>query len=190
MNNSNNVQSLSTPNQKFVSKKTYVITIVVGLVLLVAFWIWSYFKANSAEKTAEVQKKTMKEQAQKQLLLAHEDHLRSLTLPFVWAVRTEMLQGNMSQVNLYMNEMVREKNFQNIAVIDNKGIIKSSTNKKNEGRPFGEIERSTNLEINDTNVNNVGDSILILTSPIMGFNKKLGTLYLKYSIPKLTFQEN
>lgn len=190
MNNSDNDQRPSTSNPGFVSKKTYVITIVVGLVLLVAFWIWSYFEANSAQKKAEVQKQSLKEQAHKQLLLAHEDHLRLLSLPFVWAVRTEMLQGNMSQVNLYMNEMVRKKNFQNIAVIDNKGIIKSSTNKKNEGRPFGEIERSTNLEIDDTNVNNVGDSILILTSPIMGFNNKLGTLYLKYAMPKLTFQDN
>ena len=44
-------------------------------------------------------------------LRSHEQHLPLLVKLFVWLIRNEMLQEDVSQVPLYLNEMVKEKNF-------------------------------------------------------------------------------
>ncbi|WP_069658471.1 hypothetical protein [Arcticibacter eurypsychrophilus] len=163
--------------------KGILITIVVALVLLSGVWIWKTIEISSLKKNAIKDRQTLTEQAKTQIVQSHEAHLKLLAKPFVWAIRSEMMQGNISQVNLYMNEMVKEKNFQSIIVVNDKGIIVSSTDKKNEGKSFSVIGKSSDLSNNGTNLVNLNDSILVMTSPIMGFNNRLGTLYLKYSVP-------
>lgn len=163
--------------------KGILITIVVALILLSGIWIWKAIEINSLKKTAVKDRQTLTEQANTQIVQSHESHLKLLAKPFVWAIRTEMMQGNINQVNLYMNDMVKEKNFQSIAVINDKGIIVSSTDKKNEGKSFSTLGKTSDLSSNATNLANLNDSILVMTSPIMGFNNRLGTLYIKYSVP-------
>ncbi|EOR93347.1 hypothetical protein ADIARSV_3426 [Arcticibacter svalbardensis MN12-7] len=163
--------------------KGILITIVIALVLLSGIFIWKTIEINSLKKNAAKDRQTLTEQANTQIVQSHEAHLKLLAKPFVWAIRTEMMQGNISQVNLYMNEMVKEKNFQSIVVVNDKGVIVSSTDKKNEGKPFSTIGKSTDLRSNGTNLVNLNDSVLVMTSPIMGFNNRLGTLYVKYSVP-------
>lgn len=87
-----------------------------------------------------------------------------------------------------MIEMVKEKNFQRIALVNDKGIIVSSANKKDEGKPFSTIGNNGDLGNNNTNMQ-TQDSVINMTSPIMGFNNRLGTLFIKYNIPKAGFQE-
>ena len=93
-----------------------------------------------------------------------------------------------SQVNLYADDMIKEKNLPLIAVANDSGITVSSTNKKDEGAPFTSIGEAASLNNNNTMVENTGDSVLIVTSPIMGFNNRLGTLFIKCAIqlPALT----
>lgn len=93
-----------------------------------------------------------------------------------------MMKGNISQLNLYALDMIKEKNFLGIAIANDSGMIVSSTNKKDEGQPFTSIAEAAALINNDTSVANNGDSILIVKSPIMGFNKRLGTLFIKYAV--------
>lgn len=78
--------------------------------------------------------------------------------------------------------MIKEKNFLRIAIANDSGIIVSSTNKKDEGKPFTSIGEASALSNNNTIVKNTGDSVLMVTSPIMGFNSRLGTLFIKYAI--------
>lgn len=172
-----------------ITKKTYLITIVIALILLSAIWIWKTVEINNQKKTAENEKQVLQQHASKQIVQTHEQHLKLLAKPFVWAVRSEMMQGNMSQVNLYINEMVKEKNFQRIAVVNDKGIIISSTNKKDEGKHFSTIGNNSDLGINNTKLETQRDSVISMTSPIMGFNTRLGTLFMRYNIPNADFKE-
>jgi len=92
-----------------------------------------------------------------------------------------MLKNNITQVNLYANEMVKEKNFQKVVVANDKGMVILSTNKKEEGKEFvtpGKI----NYLLSDTTVaENMNDSLLIMSSPVMGFNNRIGTLIVTFS---------
>lgn len=167
--------------------KTMLITIAVAIVLLAVLWIWKSVEISNVEKKAENDRQALKEAAIKQIILAHEMHLKLLAKPYVWAIRSEMMQGNIDQVNLFANDLVKEQNFQRIAVANDKGLIVSSTNKKDEGQPFSTIGKAEGLNNNNTTVENISDSMLIMTSPVMGFNSRLGTLLIKYSIPRPAF---
>lgn len=169
-------------------KKKYLITIGVALILLISLWIWKSVEISGIRNASEKEKQNLKEQATSEIAEVHKQHLLLLAKPFVWAVRTELMQGNRNQVNLYLNDMVKEKNFQQIAIADNKGKIIASTNKKDEGQPFSSIASAGSLNNNDTNIETQSDSTLVMTSPVMGFNSRLGTLLIRYTIPQTRFE--
>ncbi len=158
------------------------IAVVAGLILLAGLWIWKSVEIKNLKTKAEMEKQEIKALAAKQLRQSHEMHLKILAKPFVWAVRTEMLKNNISQVNLYTNEMVKERNFQKIVIIDDKGMVLLSTNKKEEGKDFQRPANTFDLLANNTDVHNFNDSLLVMSSPIMGFNNRLGTLVISYSV--------
>lgn len=179
----------SKANVPTVARKTFLITILIALIVLIGLWIWKSMETSAVRKNAETNQQALRTEASGLIVKTHEEHLKLLAKPFVWAVRTEMLQGNMRQVNVYMNEMVKEKNFQRIALVNDKGIIVASTNKKDEGKPFSTIEGSSDLTSNQTNIQTQQDNVISLTSPVMGLNNRLGTLYFKYSVPEAGFQK-
>jgi len=186
----NEVTSASGLSKWAKANKKILITIGVALILIISTWVWKSIEINSIKAKAESVQLIIKKQAASQMIQSHEVHLKLLAKPYVWAVRGEMMRDNIDQVNLFANDMIKENKFQLIAVANDKGIIVSSTNKKDEGRAFSTIGREKGLTDNNTTVENVNDTILIMTSPIMGFNNRLGTLLIKYAIQPLVFQVN
>lgn len=171
---------INTNEDKGISKKIVYIIIGAAVVLLLIFWIWKNAAVKNEQERAEQQKQEILTSARTMISSSHKEHLKLLAKPYVWALRTELLKGNVAEVNNYANEMVKEKNFQSIVVANDKGIIISSTNKKNEGMEFKTVGDPAYLQSNNTTVESVNDSIIVMTSPIMGFNNKLGTLMISY----------
>ena len=122
-------------------------------------------------------------QANQQIIKAHSEHLKLLAKPFVWALRTEMLQGNINQVNLYISDMVKERNMQQIIIANDKGMVIASTNKKDEKQLFSLVAKGADITSNEVKIDTTG-KVFIMTSPIMGFNNRLGTLLIKYAVPE------
>ncbi len=168
-------------------RKKILITILVALVLVAALWIWKNIQINNERKKAERKNELLQERARALITNAHKEHLKLLAKPYVWAVRSELLKGNVNQVNLYANDMVKEKNFQNIVVANDKGVIISSTNKKNEGQQFLTVGKPNYLTSDTTIVENINDSILVMSSPVMGFNNRLGTMMITYKVKRIDF---
>lgn len=167
--------------------KTLIITILVAVFLMVTMWIVKNIELNKARKEAIHEKQIFQDRAAALMTDTHKEHLKLLAKPYVWAIRNELLSGNTQQVHAYANEMVKEKNFQSIVVANDKGIILSSTNKKNEGKDFTTIGKPEYLSGNTTIVENINDSILVMKSPVMGFNNKLGILMITFKIEKPLF---
>lgn len=165
------------------TKKTLLITIAVAAALIIGLWIWKSVQIGNIKDNATSEQQQLKEQAVRRVVQSHETHLKLLAKPYVWAVRSELMRGNINQVNLFANDMVKQKNMQRIVVANDKGIIVSSTNKKDEGALFSTIGSDVALNHDSTSVENVNDSVLVMTSPIMGFNNRLGTLLIRYTIP-------
>lgn len=168
--------------QKKSSSKRWLL-ILLPIIIIAAVFIWKQIQLNNARNEAEAQQQQLKERAAEHVTQMHLAHLQLLAKPFVWALRTEMLQGNLNQVNLYINDLVKEENFTSIAVTDENGTIVASTDKKFEGQAFSQLAHERFLNSDKTIVEKNKDDELVMSSPIMGFNNRLGTLYLQYKAP-------
>lgn len=158
------------------------IVILVALVLIAGLWTWKVIQVSSVRKEAERETERVRATAVNIISQERAEQLRVMAKPFVWAVRSEMLRGNMEGVNLYLQDMVKEKNFQRIQVADTRGVVVASTDKKTEGKPLADTGGM--LAADSTIVNNTGDSAWVISSPVMGFNNRLGTLVIDYANQK------
>lgn len=184
-NGNNSSQSKTNiDNQITLQKRTLIIVGVIVLVLISAIWIWKSIEINKLNTRAEEAQLELKEKASAQLMQTHKTHLMLLAKPFVWALRTELLNKNLGQVNQYLNDMVKQKGMLRIMIANPKGTIIASTNKKDEGQPFTSAGNQASLTTDEISVESAKDSTLVMTSPIMGFNNRLGTLLIKYSPSK------
>lgn len=181
-----NQSSPATPHGNSITSgksKSVLITVVIGLVLLTAIWIWKSIEISSLRKQAESDRQNLVVQANKKIVQNNEEHLKLLAKPLVWAFRSDLIQGNLNQINLYLSDLIKEQHVQRITVADATGKIIASTNKKDEGQPFQKVYGDAGIPVNDAEVQNIKDSTLVLTSPIMGFNSRIGTLMIRYEIP-------
>ncbi len=160
----------------------------VVIILFAALWIWKAAEIKNLKQEHDKREALLQQQATDLLrqatdLLRQADYryLKLLAKPYVWAIRTEMMKGNIEAVNLYANDMVKEKNFQTITVADEKGVVVSSTNKKLEGKPYAS---PASLNSDSTVVIQTDNGAVNVTSPVMGFNKRIGTLIFNYMPPK------
>ncbi len=166
-------------------KKSFIRTLfrnwrIVGAMLLVLFAAGTYLwkdiavkraKAATAERAAEA----MGEQARAGMRLA--------ALPLVWAVRSEMMRGNIEQVNEYLNQFVREPNMKELAVAAADGRIVAATDKRREGAPAAEVYPPDALKADTVTAAVQKDGNILVAAPVMGLNARLGTLVMIASPP-------
>ncbi len=176
----------SVEKSSFFSSAKNKILVAAGLVIVLfaAFWIWKATEIKNLRQEHDKREALLQRQASDLLKQADYRYLKLLAKPYVWAIRTEMMKGNIEAVNLYGIDMISEINFQTITVTDEKGVVVSSTNKKLEGKPYAPAENTTSLTSDSTVVNQIDNGTIRVTSPIMGFNKRIGTLILNYRAPK------
>lgn len=170
------------------TNRAIMILVIAALALLAGIWIWKSVQINHLRKEAALEKQELQQQSANRIVQTHATHLKVLAKPFVWAVRTEMLKNNISQVNLYANDMVKEKSFQKILIANDKGVVILSTNKKDEGKEFASVGKPAYLAADSTMVDNINDSLLVVSSAIMGFNNRIGTLLITYAVQRPAFK--
>ena len=168
-------------NTKIPGNKMMLIAGLVATGLIVGIWIWKSTEVSAVKKQSATAMQQLKDEMISQIHYSEKLYLKSIAKPFIWAIRSEMLTNNISQVNLYANEMVKEKNFQKVLVANDKGMVILSTNKKEEGKEFVTAGKINYLLSDTTVVENINDSLLIMSSPVMGFNNRIGTLIVTYS---------
>ena len=166
------------------TKNKLLVASAIVVVLFAALWIWKSVEIKNLKQENEKKETLLRQKAIELLSQSDYKYLKLLAKPYVWAIRTEIMKGNIEAVNLYANDMVKEKSFQTITVVDEKGVVVSSTNKKLEGKPYASIGNAVYLSNDSTVINKVDDTAFEVLSPVMGFNKRIGTLIFNYTPPK------
>ncbi len=113
------------------TKNKLLVAAAIVVILFAALWIWKAVEIKNLKQENEKKESLLRQKATELLSRSDSRYLKLLAKPYVWAIRTEMMKGNIEAVNLYANDMVKEKNFQTITVVDDKGMVISSTNRKN-----------------------------------------------------------
>ncbi|MCK9195772.1 MAG: hypothetical protein M0P16_02190 [Syntrophales bacterium] len=156
-------------------------------VLVIAMFFWKVIAVQNVEKKMAEERKSITEKSQQLLTDNTRGFLRLTTVPLVWAVRKEMIQGNYDQINEYAKSYVKERNMQQIVLVKADGTIAVATDKKIEGAQAKDVFPPQLLEQNDVSITEVNNGNLQVAAPIMGLNAKLGTLILIYKPERIIF---
>lgn len=162
---------------KFIKKHPVLFTALVGILAVVIVYFWKDIEGN--RRSAKIEKR-----ANEQLQQNSEDMMKLVTKPLIWSIRSEMLRGNLEQVNLFTNELVKEKNFQFIHLIDPGGSIIVSTDKKLEGQSAIGMFDANLIQADSVIVINNNTEMMTVAAPVMGFDKKLAILIMNYTVSK------
>ncbi len=147
--------SESAEKGTFFSSTKNIILVAAGviIVLFAALWIWKAIEIKNLKQEHEKREKLLRQKAIELLSQSDYKYLELLAKPYVWAIRTEMMKGNTDAVNLYANDMVKEKNFQIITVVNDKAVVVLSTNKKLESKSCASVGNPGYLSNDSTVVN-------------------------------------
>jgi hypothetical protein len=155
----------------------YVIFLLVLLVL--GMYLWKIFAVRSVETKLEVERSIMMEAQRQALDEQAKKMLRLAALPLAWAVRTEMMNNNLGQVDEYFRDLIRNPGVLLVALIGKEDKVVLATDRKLETQASDSLF-SKNIRNADEIVIEDSESVLRLGVPIMGLNEKLGVLVMDF----------
>ena len=165
---------------QMIMKHTTLVVILLPLFALIIVYVWKDSQ-NSREQTA------LMKVANQQITINQQDLLKIIAKPLVWDIRSEMLRGNMEQVDLLISDLVKEKNFRYIHLIAPNGNVILSSNKGLEGKQIGDEIITQLLLVESPSVVELADKIIVVAAPVMGVDKRLATLVMGYRIAEIRF---
>lgn len=159
--------------------------IVTTLFFLLSSVIIYFWKNQQIEMTKEV----LTQQATEQISQHNHQMLKAFAKPLVWTVRAEMLRGNLEEINIFTNDLVKVNELQMMNLVDIDGNIISSTNKNYESKPASTIYPPQMLVSDSVTILPKSDKVWIVAAPVMSYDKRIGTLLFDYS-PNLFVANN
>lgn len=166
----------------FIRKNAMLTVIVMSLVCLFGVYLWKDIQSNNRVKA-------ISSQATAQLKAKNEAMLLLICKPLIWSIRSEMLRGNMEQVNIFTTDLVREPNFQYIHLVDTEGTIIVSTDKKLEGTKAEGVIDPNQLLVTEPTTLTDANQLTLVAAPVMGYDRKLGVLLFGYQQEIIDFKE-
>ncbi len=157
-------------------------TILVLVLLALGIYIWKEFAVQDLEMEMEHQRTEMAEEREKALDARTRVMLQLTALPLAWAVRGEMMRGNLSQIDDYFRDFVKEAGVQSIFLIGREDTVVLATNRKLETQAADQVVSQTIQDAENALIEE-SDFALRLGVPIMSFNEKIGILVVDYEPP-------
>ena len=157
-------------------------TILVLILLALGIYIWKELAVQDLKMEMEAQRTEMLEERQKALDAQARTMLQLTALPLAWAVRGEMMRGNLSQIDDYFRDFVKEAGVQGIFLIGRENTVVLATNRKLETQAADKVVSQAIQDAENVLIEK-SDSIMRLGVPIMSFSEKLGILVVDYEPP-------
>lgn len=167
-------------------KHLYVIGVLVVLVFII--YLWKNVAVKNVREQMEAQQIQLIEKSQQVMTEKTRYFLRLTTTTFVWAIRKEMLRENYEQINEYLNQFVKEPHIKQVLVVKSDGTVAVATDKKLEGVAISSLYPNELIEKNEIEITDDQNGNMLILSPIMGFNKKLGMFLMVYEPGKITIE--
>ena len=180
-NTKSKIHLFKEKGNSFIKKHPVIFTILIALIAIACVYYW---KNHQAKK----QKEAIENMATVQLMQTNVVMLKLLAKPLVWSIRSEMLRGNLEQVNIYTNDMVKEKNFQFIYLISPGDSMLISTDKKFQGQSAKGMFDDKLLKTDSLVVENNDNKTLTIFAPVIGYDSRLATLVYRYAPEEFIFQ--
>ena len=182
----NSIEDKPKHTEKFslwhlIIKHSTVSVLLLSLLALTVVYIWK-------ESQNEKQKIKNMKVATRQIEKTQQDLLKILTKPLVWDIRSEMLRGNLEQVDLLISDLVKENNFRYIHLIASNGNVILSTNKSLEGKQIDDKIIAHLLVVESPSIVELADKTIVVATPVMGIDRRLATLVVGYKTVEIKLE--
>lgn len=160
-----------------------VVAIILGIAVIALFG-WYYITTDKQITHLEGEllmlKTTLKEEIRQNLETQNNIYLALVMEPFSWAIRNELLTGNIEKINQYLAQFVKNPKVEQLIVLNEDGEIIASTNKKIEGQNFNDLY--PDYPIHEEQVFQKAERGKIhIVQPVMGFDSRIGSIYCLFS---------
>ncbi len=157
--------------------------IIGGLALaLVALAVAHLVEINQVRDAAANERAALVQSATQTLADETSSLLRLSALPLAWALRSALLKDDFASADAYVQRMVQEKHVTGIALVTADGKVRLAGSRKLEGHPA--VEAFPGVVLNESApAVSAADRDLRVVVPIMGIDRRLGTLIFGYAAP-------
>lgn len=170
--------------------------LVIALVAVAAYMYgWKVAAVDTVEKKlaqAEAQQAEAHAQQIKQIKQLDEaraeEALRLFSIPLAWAIRRELMVGNLNQVDQYFGQLVQIRGFKSAVLARPDGKVIVASDRKKLVETFSGLYPGVNLDSNEIMLERVGNGIFRAIIPIFGLNKHLGMVVVEYLPPASPLQ--
>jgi hypothetical protein len=172
----------AVPRRKIEARTVFYLAggvITVLLLLVGGTYAWKVWVVRGLERRFAAEQNQLATTQRQALNVQARDMLRIAARPLAWAVRAELLRGNVGQVDDYFREFVRERGVNSVLLVGPDGKILLATNRKLETQAADAFVSKTVLETPDVTIEEAG-GLLRLGVPVMGFDRRLGLLVIDY----------
>lgn len=154
-------------------------------------WLYSA-KENALEAVqgaAAAERANVARQAEVQHAATLKQSLGLLGVPLAWALRRELMAGNLDQIDQYVGELVRLEGIHEVVVADTDGVITVASDRRHAGAAFTSLYPERYLSTDEIVVDEVAAGHWLLVAPLMGLSGRLGTVVLGYQPPPFALGE-
>jgi hypothetical protein len=107
--------------------------------------------------------------------------LQTFAVPLAWAIRRELIAGNLDQVDQYASELVKLGGFEQVVVAKADGVVAVASDRKNLGVAFDSLYPARYLTTDQIDVEETTPGRWQVFVPVMGLNARLGTVAIDYT---------
>jgi hypothetical protein len=109
-----------------------------------------------------------------------EEALRLFSIPFAWAIRRELMAGNVNQVDQYLGQLIQIRGFESAVLIQPDGKVIVASDRKKLVETFSSLYPDVDLNINEVKLEKAGNGTFRAMIPILGLNKQLWMVVVEY----------
>lgn len=154
---------------------------------------WLYMAREDALKEAQqaaaAERANVVKQAEAQHAATLKRSLDLLGAPLAWAIRREMMAGNLDQVDQYVSDLVKLEGVHEVVVANADGAIVVASDRRHAGAAFVSLYPERYLRADEIVVDEVAAGRWLLAVPLMGLSARQGTVVLGYQPPPFALGE-
>lgn len=156
--------------------------IIIAVIILIPLIIYlvKQFEINNLKEQQQKEIADIKLKATEKVMDNNRTNLETVARVLSWAIRSELTRSNLDQANQYIIEMVKMNDYRRIILFAADGNVLLSTDKKFEGEKFPSMILSQIQGGDQISVAPQENGDLMVAAPVMGMDKKLGTIVITY----------
>ena len=166
-----------------------IIVAVIGLAVIGWLFFAKGAAVRQAEDAAAAERTELLKRAEAQHAATVKASLSRFGVPLAWAIRREMMAGNLDQVDQYAGELVKLEGIEEVVVAKPDGTVAVASDRRHVGAAFGSLYAERYLAVEEVVVDEIAPGRWLLVTPVMGLSARLGTVVVAYRMPPFALGE-